>query len=322
MGTPFAMVSSAKAMVNLPKLSDLTINKSRSMRKSLGRERNRLARFALEEDSLEKGDSFGKNEEDEEEGKSEKLDEEESVTSAEAHERATTETNSVGEASSSKFMALKKDTNNAKTTGENTNNTNKEQKNIRVARRRVNPATAAAVAKAKRETTVSSKGEENKKENNIEDTDEDEDETHTILVRQPFETSDLELELNDSDAKATTSGGSVKVKTERRVGKSGSKSSKNFIGGKSGANGINANKTKKEREEEDEEDEDEYAVSDWKIWNERFDQLAKEDEALVALNGQLAEAIDVEDYDRASTIRDAIEAALTVDPAMKIRRGF
>ena len=108
MGTPFAMVSSAKAMVNLPKLSDLTINKSRSMRKSLGRERNRLARFALEEDSLEKGDSFGKNEEDEEEGKSEKLDEEESVTSAEAHERATTETNSVGEASSSKFMALKK----------------------------------------------------------------------------------------------------------------------------------------------------------------------------------------------------------------------
>ena len=320
MGTPFAMVSSAKAMVNLPKLSDLTINKSRSMRKSLGRERNRLARFALEEDSLEKGDSFGKNEEDEEEGKSEKLDEEESVTSAEAHERATTETNSVGEASSSKFMALKKDTNNAKTTGENTNNTNKEQKNIRVARRRVNPATAAAVAKAKRETV--SKGEENKKDNNIEDTDEDEDETHTILVRQPFETSDLELELNDSDAKATTSGGSVKVKTERRVGKSGSKSSKNFIGGKSGANGINANKTKKEREEEDEEEEDEYAVSDWKKWNERFDQLAKEDEALVALNGQLAEAIDVEDYDRASTIRDAIEAALTVDPAMKIRRGF
>ena len=320
MPTPFAMVSSAKAMVNLPKLSDLTINKSRSMRKSLGRERNRLARFALEEDSLEKGDSFGKNEEDEEEGKSEKLDEEESVTSAEAHERATTETNSVGEASSSKFMALKKDTNNAKTTGGE--NTNKEQKNIRVARRRVNPATAAAVAKAKRETTVSSKGEENKKENNIEDTDEDEDETHTILVRQPFETSDLELELNDSDAKATTSGGSVKVKTERRVGKSGSKSSKNFIGGKSGANGINANKTKKEREEEDEEEEDEYAVSDWKKWNERFDQLAKEDEALVALNGQLAEAIDVEDYDRASTIRDAIEAALTVDPAMKIRRGF
>lgn len=318
MGTPFAMVSSAKAMVNLPKLSDLTINKSRSMRKSLGRERNRLARFALEEDSLEKGDSFGKNEEDEEEGKSEKLDEEESVTSAEAHERATTETNSVGEASSSKFMALKKDTNNAKTTGGE--NTNKEQKNIRVARRRVNPATAAAVAKAKRETV--SKGEENKKDNNIEDTDEDEDETHTILVRQPFETSDLELELNDSDAKATTSGGSVKVKTERRVGKSGSKSSKNFIGGKSGANGINANKTKKEREEEDEEEEDEYAVSDWKKWNERFDQLAKEDEALVALNGQLAEAIDVEDYDRASTIRDAIEAALTVDPAMKIRRGF
>ena len=40
MGTPFAMVSSAKAMVNLPKLSDLTINKSRSMRKSLGREKS------------------------------------------------------------------------------------------------------------------------------------------------------------------------------------------------------------------------------------------------------------------------------------------
>ena len=317
------MVSSAKAMVNLPKLSDLTINKSRSMRKSLGRERNRLARFALEEDShLEGGDSanaFGKNEEDEEEGKSEKLDEEEGVSSSSAS--ATETTNSNVEASSSKFMALKKDTNNAKTTGENTTNTNKEQKNIRVARRRVNPATAAAVAKAKRETTVS-KGEENKKDNTIEDTDEDEDETHTILVRQPFETSDLELELNDSDAKATTSGGSVKVKTERRVGKSGSKSSKNFIGGKSGANGINANKTKKEREEEDEEEEDEYAVSDWKKWNERFDQLAKEDEALVALNGQLAEAIDVEDYGRASTIRDAIEAALTVDPAMKIRRGF
>ena len=323
MPTPFAMVSSAKAMVNLPKLSDLTINKSRSMRKSLGRERSRLARFALEEDShLEGGDSanaFGKNEEDEEEGKSEKVDEEEGVSSSSAS--ATETTNSNVEASSSKFMALKKDTNNAKTTGENTNNTNKEQKNIRVARRRVNPATAAAVAKAKRET-VSSKGEENKKDNNIEDTDEDEDETHTILVRQPFETSDLELELNDSDAKATTSGGSVKVKTERRVGKSGSKSSKNFIGGKSGANGINANKTKKEREEEDEEEEDEYAVSDWKKWNERFDQLAKEDEALVALNGQLAEAIDVEDYGRASTIRDAIEAALTVDPAMKIRRGF
>ena len=322
MPTPFAMVSSAKAMVNLPKLSDLTINKSRSMRKSLGRERNRLARFALEEDShLEGGDSanaFGKNEEDEEEGKSEKLDEEEGASSS--SQSATETTHSNVEASSSKFMALKKDTNNAKTTGGE--NTNKEQKNIRVARRRVNPATAAAVAKAKRETTVSSKGEENKKENNIEDTDEDEDETHTILVRQPFETSDLELELNDSDAKATTSGGSVKVKTERRVGKSGSKSSKNFIGGKSGANGINANKTKKEREEEDEEEEDEYAVSDWKKWNERFDQLAKEDEALVALNGQLAEAIDVEDYGRASTIRDAIEAALTVDPAMKIRRGF
>mmetsp|Transcript_939 Transcript_939/g.3436 ORF Transcript_939/g.3436 Transcript_939/m.3436 type:complete len:998 (-) Transcript_939:40-3033(-) len=320
MPTPFAMVSSAKAMVNLPKLSDLTINKSRSMRKSLGRERNRLARFALEEDShLEGGDSqnaFGKNEE--EEGKSEKLDEEEGASSS--SQSATETTHSNVEASSSKFMALKKDTNNAKTTGGE--NTNKEQKNIRVARRRVNPATAAAVAKAKRETTVSSKGEENKKENNIEDTDEDEDETHTILVRQPFETSDLELELNDSDAKATTSGGSVKVKTERRVGKSGSKSSKNFIGGKAGANGINANKTKKEREEEDEEEEDEYAVSDWKKWNERFDQLAKEDEALVALNGQLAEAIDVEDYGRASTIRDAIEAALTVDPAMKIRRGF
>ena len=322
MPTPFAMVSSAKAMVNLPKLSDLTINKSRSMRKSLGRERNRLARFALEEDShLEGGDSqnaFGKNEEDEEEGKSEKLDEEEGASSS--SQSATETTHSNVEASSSKFMALKKDTNNAKTTGENTNNTNKEQKNIRVARRRVNPATAAAVAKAKRETV--SKGEENKKGNTIEDRDEDEEETHTILVRQPFETSDLELELNDSDAKATTSGGSVKVKTERRVGKSGSKSSKNFIGGKSGANGINANKTKKEREEEDEEEEDEYAVSDWKKWNERFDQLAKEDEALVALNGQLAEAIDVEDYGRASTIRDAIEAALTVDPAMKIRRGF
>ena len=316
------MVSSAKAMVNLPKLSDLTINKSRSMRKSLGRERNRLARFALEEDShLEGGDSqnaFGKNEEDEEEKKSEKLDEEEGASSSSQFAKETTHSNV--EASSSKFMALKKDTNNAKTTGENTNNTNKEQKNIRVARRRVNPATAAAVAKAKRETV--SKGEENKKGNTIEDRDEDEEETHTILVRQPFETSDLELELNDSDAKATTSGGSVKVKTERRVGKSGSKSSKNFIGGKSGANGINANKTKKEREEEDEEEEDEYAVSDWKKWNERFDQLAKEDEALVALNGQLAEAIDVEDYGRASTIRDAIEAALTVDPAMKIRRGF
>ena len=276
----------------------------------------------MEEDShLEGGDSqnaFGKNEEDEEEKKSEKLDEEEGASSS--SQSATETTHSNVEASSSKFMALKKDTNNAKTTGENTNNTNKEQKNIRVARRRVNPATAAAVAKAKRETV--SKGEENKKGNTIEDRDEDEEETHTILVRQPFETSDLELELNDSDAKATTSGGSVKVKTERRVGKSGSKSSKNFIGGKSGANGINANKTKKEREEEDEEEEDEYAVSDWKKWNERFDQLAKEDEALVALNGQLAEAIDVEDYGRASTIRDAIEAALTVDPAMKIRRGF
>ena len=130
--------------------------------------------------------------------------------------------------------------------------------------------------------------------------------------------------MNDSDAKATTSGGSVKVKTERRVGKSGSKSSKNFIGGKSGANGINANKTKKEREEEDEEEEDEYLPSFGleEMESKRFDQLAKEDEALVALNGQLAEAIDVEDYDRASTIRDAIEAALTVDPAMKIRRGF
>ena len=119
MPTPFAMVSSAKAMVNLPKLSDLTINKSRSMRKSLGRERSRLARFALEEDShLEGGDSanaFGKNEEDEEEGKSEKLDEEEGVSSSSAS--ATETTNSNVEASSSKFMALKKDTNNAKTTG-------------------------------------------------------------------------------------------------------------------------------------------------------------------------------------------------------------
>ena len=285
----------------------------------------------MEEDSVAGEDSFG-NKDEVEEGNNNSnngVEEEESLSSSsapEAFKGATERKSSIDEVSCSspKFMALKKgNDNNATGDSNNTNKSNgnnKEQKNKRVARRRVNPATAAAVAKAKRET-ASKKEESNKKENNSDDIDEDEDDTNTILVRQPFEASDLELELNDSDAKATTSGGSVKVKTERRIEKSGSKSSKNFIGGKSGANGSNTNKMKKDLEEEDKE-EDEYAVSDWKKWNERFDQLAKEDEALIALNGQLAEAIDVEDYTRASTIRDAIEAALTVDPAMKIRRGF
>lgn len=285
----------------------------------------------MEEDSVAGEDSFG-NKDEVEEGNNKSnngVEEEESLSSSsapEAFKGATERKSSIDEVSCSspKFMALKKgNDNNATGDSNNTNKSNgnnKEQKNKRVARRRVNPATAAAVAKAKRET-ASKKEESNKKENNSDDIDEDEDDTNTILVRQPFEASDLELELNDSDAKATTSGGSVKVKTERRIEKSGSKSSKNFIGGKSGANGSNTNKMKKDLEEEDKE-EDEYAVSDWKKWNERFDQLAKEDEALIALNGQLAEAIDVEDYTRASTIRDAIEAALTVDPAMKIRRGF
>ena len=104
----------------------------------------------------------------------------------------------------------------------------------------------------------------------------------------------------------------MKVKTEGKAEKKGSKTSKIFTRSR-----TNSNRTKKEREEEDE-----YAVSNWEKWNERFDQLAKEDEALVALNGQLAEAIDVEDYSRASTIRDAIQAALNVDPAIKMRRGF
>ena len=285
----------------------------------------------MEEDSVAGEDSFG-NKDEVEEGNNNSnngVEEEESLSSSsapEAFKGATERKSSIDEVSCSspKFMALKKgNDNNATGDSNNTNKSNgnnKEQKNKRVARRRVNPATAAAVAKAKRET-ASKEEESNKKEKDSDDIDEDEDDTNTILVRQPFEASDLELELNDSDAKATTSGGSVKVKTERRIDKSGSKSSKNFIGGKSGANGSNTNKMKKDLEEEDKE-EDEYAVSDWKKWNERFDQLAKEDEALIALNGQLAEAIDVEDYARASTIRDAIEAALTVDPAMKIRRGF
>ena len=328
MSTPFAMVSCAIARANQPKTSKDLLNKNHLLRKSVGRGRNRLARFALEEDSVAGEDSFG-NKDEAEEGNNNDVEEEESLSSSsapEAFKGATERKSSIDEVSCSspKFMALKKGNDN-NTTGDSnntnkSNGNNKEQKNKRVARRRVNPATAAAVAKAKRET-ASKKEESNKKENNSDDIDEDEDDTNTILVRQPFEASDLELELNDSDAKATTSGGSVKVKTERRIEKSCSKSSKNFIGGKSGANGSNTNKMKKDLEEEDKE-EDEYAVSDWKKWNERFDQLAKEDEALIALNGQLAEAIDVEDYTRASTIRDAIEAALTVDPAMKIRRGF
>jgi len=331
MSTPFAMVSCAIARANQPKTSNGLLDKKHSLRKSVGRGRNRLARFGLEEDSVAGEDSFG-NKDEVEEGNNNSnngVEEEESLSSSsapEAFKGATERKSSIDgvSCSSPKFMALKKgNDNNATGDSNNTNKSNgnnKEQKNKRVARRRVNPATAAAVAKAKRET-ASKKEESNKKEKNSDDIDEDEDDTNTILVRQPFEASDLELELNDSDAKATTSGGSVKVKTERRIEKSGSKSSKNFIGGKSGANGSNTNKMKKDLEEEDKE-EDEYAVSDWKKWNERFDQLAKEDEALIALNGQLAEAIDVEDYTRASTIRDAIEAALTVDPAMKIRRGF
>ncbi len=281
------MVSCTTPVASRPKLSNGKLEKSRVARRSTRRERNRLARFALEDDS--EGDfssvSFNKGGEKD--------------ADAEAEE----ERNNV----------LLNDPEGKK---EDDAGANKEQKNKGVARRRVNPATAAAVAKAKNATNATntkpvSKDEENKEDKDNEENDE-EDEKHTILVRQPFEASDLELELNDADAKASTSGGSVKVKTEGKAEKKGSKTSKIFTRSR-----TNSNRTKKEREEEDE-----YAVSNWEKWNERFDQLAKEDEALVALNGQLAEAIDIEDYSRASTIRDAIQAALNVDPAIKMRRGF
>ena len=252
------MVSCTTPVASRPKLSNGKLEKSRVARRSTWRERNRLARFALEDDS--EGDfssvSFNKGGEKD--------------ADAEAEE----ERNNV----------LLNDPEGKK---EDDAGANKEQKNKGVARRRVNPATAAAVAKAKNATNATntkpvSKDEENKEDKDNEENDE-EDEKHTILVRQPFEASGLELELNDADAKASTSGGSVKVKTEGKAEKKGSKTSKIFTRSR-----TNSNRTKKEREEEDE-----YAVSNWEKWNERFDQLAKEDEALVALNGQLAEAIDV-----------------------------
>ena len=196
------MVSCTTPVASRPKLSNGKLEKNSVARRSTRRERNRLARFALEDDS--EGDflsvSFNKGGEKD--------------ADAEAEE----ERNNV----------LLNDPEGKK---EDDAGANKEQKNKGVARRRVNPATAAAVAKAKNATNATntpvSKDEENKEDKDNEKNDE-EDEKHTILVRQPFEASDLELELNDADAKASTSGGSVKVKTEGKAEKKGSKTSEDF----------------------------------------------------------------------------------------------
>ena len=201
----------------------------------------------------------------------------------------------------------------------------------RVARRRVsNPTTQQAMTKAKAskndlsaallsssdtsQDVDDNKEDEQAVEEEAQEEEEEEENNQTIVVRT--QNADLELELGTADNGDSVHSKSVKVKTKVVKARNPTSTAKRGSSKTATTDSAKSSSSRKTVLV------DEYDVKDWKKWNERFDQLAKEDDALVALNGQLQEAIDCEDYDRASTVRDAIEASLNVDPAMKIRRGF